>query len=125
MLPLCYFREIQDLVFFYKALYGYVDLDISSYVSFLKHDRSRLTLNPSLVLQVPFCKTTTYKNSYFNRIVHLWNSVCKTVSPNSFVTVSSFKNFFPQTYSYLRDSVFDVDMPCTWSRVRDCLCHRN
>ena len=32
MLPLCYIGEIQDSVFFYKALYGYVDLDISSYV---------------------------------------------------------------------------------------------
>jgi hypothetical protein len=31
MLPLCYGREIQDLVFFYKALYGYVDLDIGNY----------------------------------------------------------------------------------------------
>ena len=26
MLPLCYVREIQDLVFFYKALHGYVDV---------------------------------------------------------------------------------------------------
>jgi hypothetical protein len=31
---------------FYKALCGYVDLDISNYVSFINHDRSRLTLNP-------------------------------------------------------------------------------
>ena len=111
MLPLCYIREIHDLVFFCKALYGYVYLDISSYVSFLKHDRSRLTLNPSLVLGVPFCRTTTYKHSYFNRIVHLWNSVSKTASPNSFVTLSSFKNFLRQTYPYLRNSVFDADMP--------------
>ena len=59
MLPLCYIREIQDLVFFYKELYCYVD----SYVSFLKHDRSRLTLNPSLVIEVPFCRTTTYNHA--------------------------------------------------------------
>ncbi len=49
MLPLYYVREIQDLVFFYKALHGYVDVDISNYVSFINHDRSRLTLNPSLL----------------------------------------------------------------------------
>ncbi len=70
MLSLCYVREIQDLVFFYKALYGYVDVDISNYVSFINHNRSRLTLNPSLLLQVPLCRTTTFKNSYFNRTVH-------------------------------------------------------
>ena len=28
LLPLCYDREIKDLVFFFKALYGYINLDI-------------------------------------------------------------------------------------------------
>jgi hypothetical protein len=125
MLPLCYDREIQDLVFFYKALYGYVDLDIGNYVSFVSHDRSRLTLNPSLLLQVPLCRTSTFKNSYFNRTVNLWNVVCRTASPNSFVTLFTFKNFLRRTYSFLCNSVFDIDMPCTWSLVRDCPCHRN
>ena len=60
MLPLCYVREIQDLVFFYKALHGYVDVDISNCVSFINHNRSRLTLNPSLLLQVPLCRTTIH-----------------------------------------------------------------
>ena len=125
MLPLCYVQEIQDLVFFYKALYGYVDLDIRKFVSFLNHDLSRQTLNPNLLLKVPFCRTTTFKNSYFNRTVHLWNTVCRNASANSFMSISSFKNFLRQTYSSLRNSVFDVDMKCTWSLVRDCPCHRN
>ena len=125
MLPLCYDREIRDLVFFYKALHGYLDLDISSFVSFINHDHTRLTLNPSLMLQVPLCKTSTFKNSYFNRIVYLWNSVCKTASPNSFLTLFSFKNFLRRTYLSLLNSTFDVDMPCSWSLVRDCPCHRN
>ena len=73
-----YAEEIQDLVFFYKALYGYVDLDIRKFVTFLNHDISRQTLNPNLLLKVPFCRTTTFKNSYFNRTVHLWNTVCRT-----------------------------------------------
>ena len=54
MLLLCYVREIQDLVFFYKALYGYVDLDISKYVCFLNHDLSRQTLSPNLLLKCHF-----------------------------------------------------------------------
>jgi hypothetical protein len=114
--------------FFYK--YRLLDIEIFDiteyryfsvlYVSFISHDRSRLTLNPSLLLQVPLCRTTTFKNSYFNRTVHLWNAVCRTASPNSFVTLFTFKNFLCQTYSFLCNSVFDVDMPCTWSLVRDC-----
>ncbi len=35
LLPLCYDREIRDLVFFYKALYGISDLNVHNYVSFV------------------------------------------------------------------------------------------
>ncbi len=103
----------------YKALHGYVDVDISNYVNFINHDRSRPTLNPSLLLQVPLCRTTTFKNSYFKQFI-LWNSVCRTALPNNFWTLSSFKNILHRTYLSLRNSVFEVDMPCTWSLVRDC-----
>ena len=34
MLPLAYDREINDLVFFYKAVYSYIDIDVSNYVTF-------------------------------------------------------------------------------------------
>ena len=50
----------------------------------------------------------------------IYGTVCRTASPNSFVTLFTFKNFLRQTYSFLCNSVFDVDMPCTWSLVRDC-----
>jgi hypothetical protein len=29
-LSLCYVRELKDLLFFYKALYGHIDMDIST-----------------------------------------------------------------------------------------------
>ena len=32
MLPLAYDREIKGLVFFYKAVYGYINIDLSNYV---------------------------------------------------------------------------------------------
>ena len=53
------------------------------------------------------------------------DSVCRTALSNNIWTLSSFKNFLHRTYSSLRNSVFEVDMPCTWSLVRDCPCHRN
>jgi hypothetical protein len=31
LLPLCYDREIKDLVFFFKALYVYINLNINDY----------------------------------------------------------------------------------------------
>jgi hypothetical protein len=34
LLPLCYDREVKDLVFFFKALYGYINLDINDRLCF-------------------------------------------------------------------------------------------
>ena len=77
LLPLTYDREIKDLTFFYKAMHGLYDLDVLNFVSFVSHSRTRNCNKPSLVLKIPSCKTNTFKSSYFNRIVPLWNYVCK------------------------------------------------
>ena len=70
MLPLAYDREINDLVFFYKAVYGYIDIDVSNYVTFNNHLRTRRgQQSAGCYLTVPACKTHTLKASYFVRIV--------------------------------------------------------
>ena len=40
LLPLTYDREVKDLVFLYKALYGYIDIDIS-FIKSVSHFHSR------------------------------------------------------------------------------------
>jgi hypothetical protein len=113
LLPLTYDREVKDLVFFYKALYGLIDLNINDYVTFVSHGRTRLIQNPSIMLKPNFCKTTTFQASYFNRIVKLWNLIC-TVAPFScFSSVSTFKTFVIKFYFSLLSSIFDIDYPCT------------
>ena len=71
LLPLSLDRELKDLIFFYKCLYCSTDLDVRNYVSFVSHDRTRLS--NSFNLRSPFCKTSTFQASYFNRIVQLGN----------------------------------------------------
>ena len=66
LLPLTYDRELRDLVFLYKCIFGYTVLNISRY--FITHGRSR-SKNPTLVLKPVYCKTTTFQASFFNRIV--------------------------------------------------------
>ncbi len=86
LLPLCHEREITDLVFFFKALYGNTDLDVRTFVSFLNNGRTRLSQNPTLTLKTPYCKSSAFQASYFNRIVKLWNYVCKILHPTSFAS---------------------------------------
>jgi hypothetical protein len=35
--PWCYDREMEDLLFFYKAVYGISDLNVHNYVPFVTH----------------------------------------------------------------------------------------
>ena len=121
LLTLSYNREIKDLVFFFKALYGYVDLNSNNLVSFIEHGRTRLSQASSVMLQTPSCKTATFQSSYFNRIVKPWNIVCQDVIPDSFSSPISFKNFLKRKFSELLLLSYDVELSCTCSV---CLCHR-
>ena len=79
------------------------DLDVHNYVSFVTHGRTRHNLNPTLMLEIPSFKTSTFQASYFNRVVNLWNfiyGVCKVAPPSSFSSVTIFlKEFsFPSLF---------------------------
>ena len=76
MLPLAYDREIKDLVFFYKAIYGYIDIDVSNYVTFSNHPRTRHSQSTGCYLTFRASKTSTLQVSYFVLIVKLWNNLC-------------------------------------------------
>ena len=70
-LPLTCDREIKDLVFLYKALFGYIDIEINNYVSFVSHCRTRLSQTSEYMLQCQLCRTTMYQSSYYNRVTKI------------------------------------------------------
>ena len=90
LLPLSFDRKIKDLVFLYKALFGYVNVNVSNYVSFVSHGRLRLSNSSKYILQIQICRTNTFQSPYYNRVVKVWNIVCKDVCLN---TVSSPNTF--------------------------------
>ena len=93
-------------------------------MSFVNHARTRHCKNPSLVLKVPRCETSTFQSSFFNRIVPLWNCICTLASPDDFRSIVSFKTFLSRTYLDLLTINFDLNMTCSWSLCRSCSCHR-
>ena len=128
LLPLAYDKEIKDLTFFFKALHGQYDLSVFDYVSSVSQARTRNCVKPSLMLKVPSCETSTFQSSFFNRIVPLWNLVCRTVqlsnvrSPDPLTvqlsdlrSLETFRSFLSRTYLDLLISCYDEDLTCTWS----------
>ena len=95
LLPLVLDRELKDLVFFYKCLYGYTDLNIHNFVSFVTHGHT--TQSDSFNLKSPLCITSTFQALYFNRIVRFWNTICNSAPKTVFSSLNTFQNYVKET----------------------------
>jgi hypothetical protein len=104
------------------VLHGGHDLTIIDTIDTIDHGRTRHSQIP-LVMKAPRCKTNAFQASFYNRIVKLWNTICKTAPVHGFSNISSFKQLLKQTYLTLFNASFDIDFPCTWTLSRDCSCH--
>ena len=86
--------------------------------------RTRLSNSSKYILQSQICRTNTFQSSYYNRVVKVWNIVCKDVCLNTVSSPNTFKCLVKRIYSSIVDSIYDVNLSCTWSLFRDCSCHR-
>ena len=105
LLPINYWLELLDLVFFFKCMHGSVKLNISNFVSFNQGRTRRSTAG--VYLKTPRTRTSCFRDSYFNRIVNLWNSLPDIVK--NYTTVSGFKNQLKKFYFSRLFRVFDTD----------------
>ena len=85
---------------------------------------TRLSNSSKYILQSQICRTNTFQSSYYNRVVKVWNIVCKDVCLNTVSSPNTFKCLVKRRYSSIVDSIYDVNLSCTWSLFRDCSCHR-
>ena len=92
-------------------------------ITFVNRVNHGLTPRSQTHLVTPFCKTTSYQSSFFNRTVKLWNRICTLVSPSSFENIRSFKLSIDKVYKEQLDSVFDPKRTFSWSLIRGCGCH--
>ena len=60
----------------YKALNGHIHIDLTNYVQFFKEsDHYMLRRKGDCTRKKNYARTNTFKYSYFNRIVDMWNSL--------------------------------------------------
>ena len=94
-----------DLVFLFRCMHGLVKLNISNFVSFNQGRTRRSTAG--VYFKTPRTRTSCFRDSYFNRIVNLWNSLPDIVK--NCTTVSGFKNQLKKFYFSRLFRVFDAD----------------
>jgi hypothetical protein len=67
-------------------------------------------------LRPNLCKTSLFRDSYFNRIVFLWNNLPSGIKASSSVTILKTKLYI-YYYTNKRITVFDIDRPRTWKTL--------
>ena len=109
LIPVSYWFEYLDLVFFYKYRNGLFNIDILKYVT--PYSKSRVTTCRNSFISIDYkpnlTKTSTFRDSYFNRIILLWNSLPFNTKEST--TLSSFKTKVRSHYKSLLHSAFDPD----------------
>ncbi|KAK2564322.1 hypothetical protein P5673_012582 [Acropora cervicornis] len=69
-------RYLFDVVFLYKVLNGYLNIELIPLLNFYsKADPYKFRHVDDYSLKWNYARTTKFKNSYFNRIVEMWNSL--------------------------------------------------
>lgn len=114
LLPISYWHELKDLVFFFKLINGFYDIDISQFVSPKIVVRSTRS-SSSLDYIVPKCKTSLFQKSYFVKTVKLWNNLPHTT--RTCQSVGAFKSALYNYYNAALDYNFDPDTISTWKSI--------
>ena len=108
-------------MFFYKCKAGYYDLTLEDYI--LDNSTNHHTRFSSTDSYRPNrCRTSSFRNLFFNRIVPLWNSLPGEIK--SSLSIQSLKLNLYNHYTQKVNACFDVNRPRTWktfcTKCRSC-----
>ena len=119
LLPLMYRREFLDIMLFYKIFHNKTPLNISDF--FTLNVNERYDVRVSNDIYVPFARTEQYRNSFFVRVLHLWNKLPRDIRNIDFgMSGSFFKRKLKLFFENKLNNEFVADNYCTWSI--DCRC---
>ena len=122
LLPVSYWHEINDLVFYFKCSKGLYHFSTDDYVK--PKPVSRFTRNShNMDLLVPLTKTKLFQNSYFNRLPKLWNSLPSYI--RTLNNVTKFKCAVQNQYFDALKKSFCPDNYNSWKTICPKCCSTN
>ena len=116
-LPLSYWHEYLDLVFFFKAANGLVDVSHDVLPEVMSQTRTtRSSSGNQISFRPAKCKTSTYQRSFFIRASRTWNSLPTTLrSPD--INIRQFKTDLQTYYLTALRECFNEEDPRTWKTI--------
>ena len=116
LLPISYWHEFLDIVFFYKTVNNLVSIDSEALPASRQLTRSTRSSSSNAITYIPKrCRTVTYQRSFFIRACRTWN-VLPAELRISHISLASFKRSLLQYYNKALD-LYDVDDIRTWRTI--------
>ena len=117
LLPVCYWHELLDLIYFYKATHNMIYLD-PSVVPFVRDcaRRTRISVTSSQSFVPKRCRTSTFQKSFFIRITRIWNLLITRFDLEN-VTFGNFKSVLYGYYSQALAINYDPDSPRSFKSI--------
>ena len=118
LLPLSYWHEYLDIMFFFKAINNLITIDPSILPT--PHVPQRTTRSSATTDVLSFrpkkCRTVTYQRSFFVRTCRIWNVMPQSLR-RSGVSLGEFKHNL-MAYYYAAVAVsFDPEDPRSWKSI--------
>ena len=123
LLPLSFWRDCADLIFFFKCLHELYAVQLDDFLDTNLHDKSLRSTSANCIFRPRLSKTTSFRQSYFNRVVPLWYNL-----PQDIRSSESLYVFKSRLYCYFDNLLcdFDVNNKCSWSgtcKYYTCMCN--
>ena len=117
LLPVCYWHELLDLVYFYKAKHNMIHLD-PSVVPFVCEcaRRTRISVTSSQSFVPKKCRTSTFQKYFFIRTTRIWNLLITRLDLDN-VTFENFKSVLYGCYSRAVAINYDPDSPRSFKSI--------
>ncbi len=118
ILPLSYRREINDLLFLFRSMHGYYDVNVHQNLEFVSTNSRLRSGSEGTLLRNQLVSTDRFKYSFFNRVTRTWNGLPESL--RNCTVFNTFKDGINQFYNDKLLNQYDVNSPCTWSSTCRC-----
>ena len=106
-----------DMVLFFKALNGLVDIDSVALPTLRNIPRiTRSTSNEAVTYIPKKCKTVTYQRSFFIRSTRVWNVLPQQLRSTT-INLQAFRKSLLDYYFLALTNVYDQDDTRTWKSI--------
>ena len=117
LIPVCYWHELLDRVYFYKASKNMIHL-YPSVVPVMREcaQRSRTSVTSSQSFVPKKCKTSAFQKYFFIRTTRIWNLLITRLDQDN-VTIENFKSVLYSYYSRALAINYDPDSPRSFKTI--------